>query len=93
VAAPDEGWSDWRTDISEWNVTTHDVRFECIGGIHKISTRPRSEALPAAREVVAWAVFSDEQRMLLTGSAVAAKQYADRHGGTLVKLTGVMPNE
>jgi len=51
------------------------------------------EVTPAAREVVAWAVFSDEQRMLLTGSAVAAKQYADRHGGTVVKLTGVMPNE
>lgn len=47
--------------------------------------------LPAAREVVAWAVFRDGQRMLLTGNDNAAWQYADKHGGTVVKLTGVMP--
>jgi len=39
-------WGPWRSDISEWNVTTHDVRFECIDGIHKISTRPRTHTSP-----------------------------------------------
>jgi hypothetical protein len=52
------------------------------------------DVLPAARGVVkeAWAVFRDGQRMLLTGNAVAAEQYAEKHGGTVVRLSGVMPS-
>ena len=46
----DDGWGPWRTDISEWDVTTHDVRFECVGGIHKISTRPRADLPPRPAE-------------------------------------------
>jgi hypothetical protein len=49
------------------------------------------EVTPAAREVVAWAVFRGGQRMLLTGNEIAAEQYAGKHGGTVVKLTGVLP--
>lgn len=52
----DDGWGPWRTDISEWDVTTHDVRFECIGGVHKISTRPRAPASPVIADQEAQAV-------------------------------------
>jgi hypothetical protein len=48
--ADNEGWGDW-TIAEEWDVTNNDVQFECVGGIHKVRTRPRIKLEPK-RETV-----------------------------------------
>jgi len=50
IWADDEGWGDW-TIAEEWDVTNNDVQFECVGGIHKVRTRPRIKPEPK-RETV-----------------------------------------
>ena len=50
------------------------------------------EVLPAAREVVAWAVVRDGTVTALDlDVGGAAFNFSCDHGGTVVKLTGVMP--
>jgi len=89
-----EGWMLWCGEvlIGAWDDEETAARFGSeYTGVKTIHVR---EVLPAAREVVAWAVVMADGKHVSTFShEPLARQSARANGFTVVKLTGVMPNE